>query len=340
MTPQPRPGQPPPSQPVPAPPLVSVVIASYNHARFVEQAIDSVWRQGHRPLELIIVDDGSSDGSFELIEKLAARSPIPMTLVAQANAGPGAAFGRGVAMAQGEWLCILASDDFYAPEFIARNLAEAARLDGDQWVLHANAWLVEVDGRVSGTIDAIGITTPLEGDAFECLVEGGGRLLPGTMFVRRDLFLAAGAFDPTMIAEDCDLQLRLARHARFHYIRDPIFHSRYSPASLGKRPWLWGDSIVRALTKHEDRLGPRLPGLLAKACAKIALSCFEYGRPGDGLHWARQSLGYTRGGAARVRAAGGLTLRTTRAITRLAAYRLVGRERLVRAKRRLTGKAG
>jgi glycosyltransferase involved in cell wall biosynthesis len=316
-------------------PLVSVLMASYNHARFIRQAIESVWNQTHPNMELIVVDDGSEDRSVEIIEELQARSPIPMHVEVQENRGPAATFNRALQSAAGDWICILASDDFYSPGFVERQLAEATGSSRDAIVVHSNAYLVEADGRVTGTLDGISEAVPLRGQAFELLVNGGGRLLPCTMFLRRQLLLDAGAFDPEMIAEDCDLHLRLARAAEFHYVEDPIFYSRYTPDSLGKKPWLWGDGIIKALAKHEDVLGDRLPGLLAKASSNICDHCFEYGEWAHGLRWGGRALGHAPGIGARTRVAGHLAHRITRAATRNIAYRLFGRDRLVRLKRKL-----
>jgi len=321
-----------PADPVP---LVSVLMASYNHARFVEQAIESVWNQTHPNIELIVVDDGSRDRSVEIIKELQSRSPLPMHVEVQENRGPASTFNRALQRARGEWLCILASDDFYTTGFVERHLSEAIGTGKQDIVVHSNAYLVEADGQVTGTLDAISETVPLRGQAFELLVNGGGRLLPCTMFLRRQLLLDAGAFDPEMIAEDCDLHLRLARAAEFHYVEEPIFYSRYTPGSLGKKPWLWGEGIIKALAKHGDVLGDRLPGLQAKASANICDHCFEYGEWAHGLRWGGRAIGYAPGLVGKGRVAAHLGYRITRAGTRNIAYRLFGRERLVRLKRKL-----
>ena len=316
-------------------PLVSVLMASYNHDRFIEQAIRSVWNQTHPNMELIVVDDGSRDRSVEIIKELQARSPIPMQVEVQENRGPAATFNRALQHAKGEWLCILASDDYYAAGFVERQIGEATRLGKKDIVVHSNAYLVEDDGRVTGTLDAVSDSLPLRGEAFELLVNGGGRLMPCTMFLRRQLLLDAGAFDPDMIAEDCDLHLRLARTAEFHYVEDPIFYSRYTPGSLGKKPWLWGDGIIKALEKHEDVLGDRLPCLRAKASSNICDHCVEYGEWSHGIRWGAKAIGYAPGIGAKTRVASRLVYRIGRAGVRNVAYRLVGRERLVALKRKL-----
>lgn len=101
-----------------APPMrrISVVIPSYNHARFLPITLPSVLNQDYPNLELVIVDDGSSDGSPELIEQLiAGASTVDTIFIRQANAGAHAAIMRGVAASSGEVLTILNSDDYYLP---------------------------------------------------------------------------------------------------------------------------------------------------------------------------------------------------------------------------------
>ena len=316
-------------------PLVSIAMPAYNHERFVRQAVESVWNQTHRNLELLVIDDGSTDRTFDVLTKLATESPIPMSVDKQSNRGIAYTLNRMAEMARGEWWALLSSDDFYAPDFIERNLAEAGRFTGGPVVLHSNAFLVEASGRITGKMSEIAQTVPLQGEAFETAVMGRGHMIPSTIFIRRDLLLEAGGFDPTMVAEDLDLQLRLARRAQFHYIADPIFYSRYTPGSLGKRPWLWGDSIIRSIAKHEDLLGTRLPGLLSKSSENIVAACVEHGEVRPALHWARRAVDYAPGFAAKLVVAGRLAGRSARALARSTALGLVGRERLVRLKRKL-----
>jgi glycosyltransferase involved in cell wall biosynthesis len=316
-------------------PLVSVMMPAFNHERFVARAVESVWNQTHSNIELLVIDDGSTDRTLEVLRMLAKESPVPMRIETQSNQGIAATLNRLIDQARGEWLTLLSSDDYYAPEFIERNLAEVERLGRDDIVLHSNAFLVEANDRVTGIFSEIATTRPLQGQAFDLVVSGGGHMIPCTMFVRRALLVEAGGFDPTMVAEDADLQLRLARRAEFHYIDEPIFYSRYTPGSLGKKPWLWGDSIIRAIEKHEDILGPRLPVLLSKASENIAAACFEQGETRTGVRWAREALRQAPGRAAKTKVFGRLVRRLSRAAARSAAIRLFGRERLVRVKRRL-----
>ena len=156
---------------------------------------------------------------------------------------------RALAKARGEWICILASDDFYAPDFIRRHLEVAGGHGRQDVVQHCDAFLIEHDGLVTGTIGAVSDQAPLEGRAFELLATAGGRLLPCSIFLPRALLELVGGFDPTMVAEDYDLQLRLARVAEFRFINEPLVYSRYTPGSLGKQPWRFADGIIASLAE-------------------------------------------------------------------------------------------
>jgi len=104
--------------PEPRTPLVSVVIPAYNAAAYLEDALGSVAAQGYEPIEAIVVDDGSSDGTCEV----ARCFQPPVTLIAQAHAGPGAARNAGVAAARGEFLAFLDADDLWTASSLALRL--------------------------------------------------------------------------------------------------------------------------------------------------------------------------------------------------------------------------
>jgi hypothetical protein len=102
---------------VPAP--VSVILPLYNKAAYIRRALDSIASQTYPDFEVLIVNDGSSDGS----ETIAAGYPDPrFRVIHQANAGPGAARNRGIAEAQGEWVAFLDADDEWKPDFLMRSL--------------------------------------------------------------------------------------------------------------------------------------------------------------------------------------------------------------------------
>ena len=102
------------------PKLISVVMPCYNAEPYVREAILSVLQQSYASIELIIVDDGSTDGSTEIIEQLASTHPSRIRLVYQNRIGPYAARNQGLAQAQGNFVAFLDADDYWHPEALAK----------------------------------------------------------------------------------------------------------------------------------------------------------------------------------------------------------------------------
>src|ERR1700728_3850120 len=111
-------------------PLVSVVIPTYNRAATIGRTLDSVVRQTHRPLEIIVVDDGSSDDTLRAVDRQGCT--VPLTVLALGdNQGAAAARNQGIALARGDFVAFLDSDDEWQPDKIAKQLAalDAAGLE-------------------------------------------------------------------------------------------------------------------------------------------------------------------------------------------------------------------
>jgi glycosyltransferase involved in cell wall biosynthesis len=203
---------------------VSVIIPTYNRAKTIVPAIESVFAQGYRDWELIVVDDGSEDDTAKVVESYGDR----IRFVRQENAGPAAARNRGVELARGEWLAFLDSDDTWRPEKLARHLefTEAlgvsvcfhdlrfVRIDTGAVIESWNSYLLQSRGRepVNGLIDPA-----------ELLMAGIDVLFTTTLLMRTEAFTQAGGFAVDMPpCEDIDLYLRLARSHKFGFLAEPL----------------------------------------------------------------------------------------------------------------------
>ena len=98
-------------------PKVSLVIPCYNAEEYIERAIASVYAEEYPSVELIVVDDGSTDGSAEIVEQMITDEPH-VRLIRQPNAGVSAARNRAIEMAQGEWVALLDGDDLWDPDYL------------------------------------------------------------------------------------------------------------------------------------------------------------------------------------------------------------------------------
>ncbi|NEQ21404.1 MAG: glycosyltransferase [Microcoleus sp. SIO2G3] len=126
-------------------PLVSVIIGNYNYGDFVAQAIESVLNQTYRNFELIVVDDGSTDNSREIIESYKDR----LTPIFQENSGQGAAFNAGIAHSKGEIVCFLDSDDYFYNDKLAKVVAAFQKHPNWVQISHGRT-TVNRDGSIVG----------------------------------------------------------------------------------------------------------------------------------------------------------------------------------------------
>ncbi|MGH6787005.1 MAG: glycosyltransferase family 2 protein [Novosphingobium sp.] len=193
----------------PAPP-VSVVIPVFNNALTLAATLASAAAQTHRALEIVIVDDGSSDASAEVAAAFCAREPRAR-LERQANHGVAAARNRAIALARGEWVAPLDADDIWHPEKLARQLAAAARAPAAGWVVCGSRDIDAAD-----RVWRDGARTAPRGQVFLRLLAHNFIDNGSVLLFRREAALAVGGYDEDRRVQGCEdmiFQLRLA--ARF-----------------------------------------------------------------------------------------------------------------------------
>ncbi|MDE2854490.1 MAG: glycosyltransferase [Chloroflexota bacterium] len=208
---------------MPPAPLVSIIIPTYNRRQFVTDAIDSCLAQTHDNCEIIVVDDGSTDGTGRLLRE---RYGDALRYFYQDNQGPGIARNRGIAEAKGDFIHFLDADDQLHEAKIAICLDAFCQRPAVS-VIYTHFQQVASDG-----------ATPVETGAFESysadvfcelLRQTGCRILTSSSMCRADALRSIGGFEDDVkfrSAEDWDLFLRLAMRYRFHGIDRPLVHRR------------------------------------------------------------------------------------------------------------------
>jgi glycosyltransferase involved in cell wall biosynthesis len=232
-----------------ATPLVSVIALCYNHAPFLEEALDSLAFQSYKHFELIIVDDGSRDGSPALLQAwyesyqnkhrlYPTQFPdIPISLhLHQENKGICKRFNEGLALAQGRYVVDFALDDVLLPERLALQVAAFEQLPAHYGVLFGNARYLSAEGRLLHEhypINAQGKAKKSvpSGDVYRHILERYFICTP-TMMMRREVLEALGGYDETLSYEDFDFWLRSSRSYHYHYQDEVHTLRRLVPHSL------------------------------------------------------------------------------------------------------------
>lgn len=250
------------------PATVSVIIPTYNHARYVGDAVDSVLRQTYQDFELIVIDDGSTDDSRDVIARFGSR----LRYVRQENRGLAAARNTGLAIAGGELVALLDADDLYEPEFLL-TLVELLRAQPHAGAAYCGYRFVDESNRPLPQIESR-VTAP---DAFHQALLQGNFLVPEAVLVRRRSYESVGSFDESLSAcEDWDMWLRLSRHHQFVGTPVVLTRHRVAPGSMSADPHRMLANRLRVLEKI---FGPSPARNLAdrRAYARAYLSgCIEY----------------------------------------------------------------
>lgn len=190
--------------------LVSVIIPVYNGADYLAEAIESVFAQSYMPMEIIVVDDGSTDQSAQIVQTLATRAPMPVRYVYQTNQGPGSARNHGISLAQGDLLAFLDQDDVWLPDKTRHQVAWLEQNPDLGYVLTMNRLFLDAN-----------FARP-EWVRPERLVAEQKGFFPSCLLARRQTFDRIGLFDPSLFtSSDTDWMFR-ANDANIPMVMVPL----------------------------------------------------------------------------------------------------------------------
>jgi hypothetical protein len=248
-------------------PLVSVVMPAYNHARYVGEAIASVAAQTYRNFELIVIDDGSSDGTADVIAKELERLHLPARFASRPNRGAPATLNEGAALARGRYLAFLNSDDYYAPDRLAALVDGIAR-PGVQWGFSLVAQVSDsAQAKAAEGAAPAGSYWQLQrsllgsdSNSF-ALLQYNVAVSTGNLFVDRDFFASLGGFRELRFNHDWDFCLRAAALAEPMVVRRPLYHYRLHDANTIR------ESKTRPTEEANRVIGETIAGVLARTAS-------------------------------------------------------------------------
>jgi glycosyltransferase involved in cell wall biosynthesis len=229
--------------------LVSVVIPAFNEADHLATSIGSVLAQTWRNLEVIVVDDGSTDGTAEFVRQLA--EPRVRLVRQPVNRGPSAARNRGLLTARGRWIAFLDADDAWRPEKISRQLQAMQR---------TNACACTCGYRLSTKLRQRLVTPQFAPAEFRNLILFGCTISPGsTLLVEHGVFARVGLFDETLRRlEDWDWLLRYASLGNMIAVPEPLVDVTYDEGEKFRNEPDERDPVLHAIeqikAKHLSRL--------------------------------------------------------------------------------------
>jgi glycosyltransferase involved in cell wall biosynthesis len=243
---------------------VTVVLPTYQRASWLPATVESILRQTHPPLEVLIVDDGSTDDTAEVCRSF----PEPVRYLRQENAGVSAARNRAIAEARGEWIALADSDDLWAPDKLEVQMAALAAVPAARWAA-SGCRLIDLDDRpvagrqgfeavFVGVFEAEGTDAgswfarwlrrgevrtdggpPHElfhGDFFGLLFHGNV-VLPSSAVVHREVFDVVGAFDAELrLAEETEFFHRAATRFEGVMVMTPLVDYRVAQAGSLTNP--------------------------------------------------------------------------------------------------------
>ncbi|WP_310391079.1 glycosyltransferase [Hymenobacter sp.] len=293
-------------------PVVSIGIGSYNNAAYLETLLDSVQAQTYPAIELIVVDDCSTDHSALLVQRWMERTNYPVTFLQhERNQGLVRTFSDCTRLATGSFVSLVGSDDVLDPELIARTVAEFNRRGPSCGAVYADCRLIDSQGKEIAPsflcyFNSGAAKSPPEGNIILPLLRGF--YLPTlTTTVRREALAAVGPHDETLFSEDLDMWLRISRKFQFAYLPAVLGSYRVHDRSavhtnklalnetyfrIYRKGYFEGDAEWKAarhnLAEHAEHYyasqGPEAP-------ARLWFALHETRRPKVALFWLMARLG-------------------------------------------------
>jgi len=221
-------------------PKVSVVMTTYNYGRFLGEAIQSVLDQTFQDWELIVVDDGSTDETSEVV----ASFPDPrIRYIYQQNQGNAAGWNRGIELARGTYIAFLDADDLWLPMKLEKQVAQLDSLPPTVGLVYADLhFFNHEDGAITGRL--LAGRSPPRGKVFSQLVrrdwgERGWFIIPTIALIRSEVFQKVGLFDESLRRhQDWEMWVRVAAAYEVDVLNEPLARYRHHAGNVSKDPLL------------------------------------------------------------------------------------------------------
>lgn len=232
-------------------PTVSVIIPTYNRANLVDKAIKSVLNQTYQDFEIIVIDDGSTDNTEEIIRGFKDKR-IKYIKKYKKNRGSPVARNIGIKIARGEYIAPLDSDDEWLPEKLDMQIKFFQDGPPELGVVYSHSCYMDESGK---NINKLHNLREVEGYIYEDLLGGNCVGSPSKLLIRKECFHQVGLFDDLLRTQaDWDMWIRIAKYYRFAFIKIPLVRYRLHSNQISKNLGVKFISANRILVKYANEL--------------------------------------------------------------------------------------
>ncbi|MFA6097234.1 MAG: glycosyltransferase family A protein [Candidatus Paceibacterota bacterium] len=263
---------------------VSVIIPTYNRASLLKRSIDSVLSQTFGDFEVIIVDDGSTDDTEEVV--CGVRDPRIKYIKYNENRGATAARNVGIRAARGEFIAFQDSDDEWLPEKLEKQMNVFKKAARDVGVVYVGFWKLKNGRKIYIPAKAV---KKRQGAIYEELIKRNF-VSTQTILVRSECFAKTGLFDEKLSRlQDWDIVLRLSRYYKFCFIEEPLVLQHYTPGSISDNSGALMESIELIIDKNREYLYKHKK-ILSRHYFRMGSELCSDGRIKDGRSYLIKSI--------------------------------------------------
>jgi glycosyltransferase involved in cell wall biosynthesis len=220
-------------------PLITIICLCYNHEDYVVESLNSVINQSYPSIELLIVDDCSTDSSKKIITTWLEKNPKIQFIANETNLGNTKSFNKALKLAKGEYVIDLAADDRLFPNCVALQI-EAFKNSGctNLGVVYGNVELILENGSFDSYYFPVNeqknvIENRITGDIYQSILSGGNSICSVSAMIKKTVFDHLQGYDETLAYEDLDFWIRASRLYEFDFIDKPLIQKRIVTNSLG-----------------------------------------------------------------------------------------------------------
>lgn len=255
-------------------PLVTVIIPAYNHAAYIIECIDSVRSQTYGNLQIIVINDGSTDRTDEIVRAYISDNHCDIEYIRKANEGICRTLNLGLEKAKGKYVALIASDDVWLPTRIGEQVhfleshADVGLVFSDAYFIRGTERTEKRYSDYKPEIRRYFVDSVQNRDLYKVLLIDN-IVAALTVLIRKDCYDKVGNYDVSLKCEDLDMCLRVSKEYKIAYIDKPLAYYRIHGTNISGSSWTMIRETAKTLRKQFRQ--PPLKGHPFRILAVIVL---------------------------------------------------------------------